>query len=162
MSLAYLQRARVFLFERPDREEPVAGYVLNGCQPYRYREWVDPAHLTRGPGQPDVLAGDATEIACTWMARDLRPLERNLFYAALGWDCAALGRRFVVGATRVEKVARAHKLALPHTYYRGPAPCFDGEPVEIYYATLAQLALRLTVVLPLRQVRGAFGLANYW
>ncbi len=133
LALEFLRGANVIGYFLNDRL--VAGYVINSQFPLRYFGWIPNVQSENQHYVARFRAGDASEICCIWMNKDLvSPFLRNIIYVSLTYFTLRFGKKYVFGGSISPKVAALQKAALPHVIYNGPTT-LPGNPVgEIYYA----------------------------
>lgn len=138
--LEYLKRSLVKIFYQPSGEW-VGGYIVNTNSPYRYLQDIPQPTRDQRLAEANIKQNEAAEITCIWIDRKRIP------YVASAWiywssvnDAVKSGRKYVIGASVVNKVAKRHMMILPYLLYFGDLECQHGAQTGwVYYGKSQEL-----------------------
>lgn len=140
VSMEYLENAKVRAVFQGDKM--VGGYVLASQPPFRY---LDGVPLGKERDELVRRYANGLEITSIWMDPEMRSLGRDLVYGRMIFDAVFAKKRWVVGGSRIPKVAKIQKQVIPHTIFHGPLD-LPGNPVrEVYVVHFLELAFRMTL-----------------
>jgi len=136
VSLEYLQASEVYAYRSGKALK--AGYVIHSGRKHRFFDLMNEIGFDRIkplPGRQE----DFTEITCMWVEPDVRAYGfRVRFYADCMVSTFARRKRFIIGGTKAEAVARRQKHCLPNILFHGETDNTIGSGKwTIYYGTPA-------------------------